>query len=241
MLKVAGYPGSEEGLATAEGKITAFERGSVDTDAVISQGYSGGPGYDADGNVVGIASRITYFIDEDTGQEYGHQYLLGDMATFVSWLDALGDEPAASYLSFADEGRLAALPYFIRDEGPGCIDIARTAASPAVYCLLSGDRRFVFPNASVFLSWYPDFSSVKLAGVEDIAKFRLVGNMTYKAGTLVKIMTDPRVYLATDTFGTLRPVKDEAQARGLFGAGWAGLVKDVPDAFFIDYSVGRSL
>lgn len=240
-VSVLGFPGSEDGLAVAHGAITGFSRGTIATDAVISQGYSGGPGFDGDGNVVGVASRITYFIDEDTGEEYGHRYLLGDMATFVSWLDALGDAPAASYLSFAEADRLAAMPYFIREEEPGCLDVARTSDSPAVYCLLTNDRRFVFPNTSVFLSWYPDFSSVKSASTEDIARFRLVGNMTYKAGSLVKITTDPTVYLVTDTFGTLRPVRDEAQARELFGGGWAGRVKDVPDAFFLDYSVGRPL
>ncbi|MFC1703037.1 serine protease [Patescibacteria group bacterium] len=237
---VVGYPrSSENGLTTSSGTIRGFSRGTIDGSAVISEGYSGGPGFDKDGNLMGIASRVTYLIDPDTDEEKDYAYLLGDMATMISWLDALSDESHDAYMSHADADRFSSLPYFLRDEGSGCLDVVRTEDSPAVYCLLAEDRRFVFPDVGVFNSWYTNFDDVTWVYREDIARFQLIGNMTYKAGSLIKIISDSTVYLVTDSFGTLRPIPSEARAVELFGADWSSMVKDVADTFFIDYTVGR--
>lgn len=237
---VVGYPGSSEnGLTSSSGTIKSFSRGTIDGSAVISEGYSGGPGFDGDGNLMGIASRVTYLIDPDTGEEKDYMYMLGDTATMISWIDALSDDPHETYMRHADADRFSALPYFVREEASGCLDVVRTEASPAVYCLLAEDRRFVFPDVHVFFSWYPNFDEVSWAYSEDIARFRLIGNMTHKAGSLIKIISDPTVYLVTDSFGTLRPIPSEARAIELFGADWSSMVMDVADTFFIDYTVGR--
>lgn len=238
---VVGYPSGENGISSSSGTVKGFSRGVIDGSAVIAEGYSGGPGIDGNGNLMGIASRVTYLIDPDTGLETEHMYMLGDMATMISWIDALGDDPHGTYMRHAEPERFSALPYFIRDEDPGCLDVVRTEDSPAVFCLFTEDRRFVFPDAGVFLSWHTDFDDVIWTYSEDIARFRLVGNMTHKAGSLIKIVSDPTVYLVTDSFGTLRPIPSEARAAELFGPDWADMVKDVADTFFLDYTVGRSI
>lgn len=241
-VTIVGFPGSAGTMQTAsDGTIKEFSRGAVLTDAVISLGSSGSPALDASGRLIGIAARISFITDPATGVERVSDYQFGDILALIAWLDTAGLNAHDLYLKHADPSAFHSAPYIIRDEAPGCLDAARTEGSDAVYCLLADFRRFVFPNASVFHSWYPDFSAVKLISLANIANYRLTGNITYKAGTLLKIQTDPKVYLVTDSIGTLRWVQTEARAAELFGEGWAAKVKDVPDAFFVDYQVAAPI
>jgi hypothetical protein len=115
------------------------------------------------------------------------------------------------------------------------------ASGPAVYYYAADGRRYVFPNEKTYFSWYYDFSSVKTITDEELAALTIGGNVTIRPGTkLVKITTDPKVYAVTQG-GVLHWVESEAIAITLFGAGWAQRVVDVPDGFFVNYSVGSSL
>jgi hypothetical protein len=49
------------------------------------------------------------------------------------------------------------------------------------------------------------------------------------------------VYVVVDVFGTMRHVPSEEKAIELWGENWAGLVHDVPDVFFTNYTVGPPL
>jgi hypothetical protein len=109
------------------------------------------------------------------------------------------------------------------------------ASQPAVYYVYGG-MRYAFPNEAVFRSWYDDFGSVQTISDEALAAFTLGGNVTFRPGTsLVKITTDPKVYAVEGR--NLYWVKDEMMAMLVFGANWAQLVNDVPDAFFTDYVI----
>lgn len=115
------------------------------------------------------------------------------------------------------------------------------ASGPAVYYYAADGKRYVFPNEKTYFSWFPDFSSVKTITDEELAAIMIGGNVTIRPGTkLVKITTDPKVYAVTQG-GVLHWVESEAIATTLFGAGWAQRVVDVPDGFFVNYSVGSSL
>jgi hypothetical protein len=107
--------------------------------------------------------------------------------------------------------------------------------------LKSNGTRTVFPDAATFRTWFADFSAVQVVSSNDLANAKLTGVVTAKPGTLVKIESDPKVYLVTDSAGTLRWMPSEAVARELFGEGWAGFVKDVPVGFFQLYSLGPPL
>ena len=65
--------------------------------------------------------------------------------------------------------------------------------------------------------------------------------MTMKPGSLIKIESDPKVYLVSDIDGTLRWIPTEERAKELYGDGWAGFVKDVPVTFFSSYTIGAPL
>ncbi len=114
------------------------------------------------------------------------------------------------------------------------------ASGPAVYYYFDG-KRYVFPNEQVFFSWYDNFDDVKSVSDSTLASVQIGGNVTYRPGTkLVKIMSDPKVYMVTEA-NKLQWVQTEADAIRLYGEGWAKEVRDVSDALFLDYEMGEPL
>jgi hypothetical protein len=104
-----------------------------------------------------------------------------------------------------------------------------------VYNYLGKLKRFPIPNAKTFKSWYNDFSKIKMVTDGKLQSYPLSGlNITYRPGTLVKITTDPKVYLVSRG-GYLHWITTEELARNIAGANWASLVQDLPDEFFGNY------
>jgi len=115
------------------------------------------------------------------------------------------------------------------------------ASQAAVYYYSSDGKRYVFPNESVFKTWYEDFNSVIVISDAELASIQIGGNITYKPGArMVKIKTDPKVY-AVAQGGVLRWVADESVARAIYGSNWATLVNDVSDAYFSNYVIGTKV
>lgn len=115
------------------------------------------------------------------------------------------------------------------------------ASGQAVYYYAANGKRYVFPNEKTYFTWYKDFSSVKTITDAELAAISIGGNVTYRAGTrLIKITTDPKVYAVSPT-GILHWVESEAVAKSLYGDNWATRIDDVPDPFFVNYTVGSSV
>lgn len=115
------------------------------------------------------------------------------------------------------------------------------ASEPAVYYYSQNGTRLVFPTEKTFFSWYSNFDSVKTITDSELAAIQLGGNVTYKPGSwLVKITTDPKVY-AVSTNGTLRHITSEEIASALYGPDWNTKVHDIPDTFFINYTMGSPI
>jgi len=111
----------------------------------------------------------------------------------------------------------------------------------AVYYCGGDGKRYVFPNSKIYASWYPDFSGVQIIDAASMADLQIGGNVTYRPGVrLVKITTDPKVY-AVDLHGTLRWVTTSAIAAKLYGTYWAKKVDDLPDEYFVDYTIGQPI
>ncbi len=137
-----------------------------------------------------------------------------------------------------DKG-LAVIPDSISYCTPG--SLIRIATISSVYYCGANSKRYVFPNAQTYATWYSDFSQVETISLEDIGKIPLGGNVTYKPGVkLVKIQTDPRVY-AVDHNGTLRLMITPAIAEKYYGKDWNKKVEDIPDTFFMNYTIGNSI
>ncbi len=121
--------------------------------------------------------------------------------------------------------------------GVAASDVVR-GSRPAVYFVSSDGTRHVFPNETVFFSWYPDFSVIKTVADAALAALPLGKNVSMRPGTrLVKIISDPKVY-AVEPGGTLRWIPSEDAARALYGAAWATRVRDVDATLFADYVEG---
>src|SRR3989344_1512383 len=111
----------------------------------------------------------------------------------------------------------------------------------AVYYLGADGKRYVFPNEKTYKTWYSDFSGVQIVSSTEMSSYAIGGNVTYRPGVkLVKITTDPKVY-AVASNGSLRWVTTAAIAESLYGSSWASMVEDVPDAFFVNYTVGSDV
>lgn len=234
-----GYPSGSHEIETASGSVLGFRRGTIRTDAVIAEGYSGGPITDARGRLIGLASRLIIVTDKN-GTESVEDYEAVDALSIENWMDTeqTGHD---QYLQHAEPSFVHGTIPLIRSEEPPCSYLVRNRVDPAVYCLVPGIKRLTFPTLATYRSWYTDFRDVLTIKDADLAEYQLVANMTFKAGSLVKVTTDPKVYYVADNMGTLRWMMSEAVAVRLAGEGWAKLVHDVPDTFFLNYRIGRPL
>lgn len=116
--------------------------------------------------------------------------------------------------------------------------LIKTAAASAVYYLGGDGRRYVFPNEKTFRSWFPVTPSVRTIGRDEMARYPLGGNVTYRPGVrMLKIQTDPKIY-AVSRNGLLRHLNSEAVAEGLYGPAWNTHIDDISEAFFVNYRVG---
>lgn len=110
----------------------------------------------------------------------------------------------------------------------------------AVYWYSTNGHRYVFPNDRTFYTWFSpyDFRSIDRISDTELAAIPISGNVTYRPGArMIKLPTDPRVY-AVDNFGQARPIESETVAAALYGSRWRTLIDDVPDAFFVNYTLG---
>ena len=112
-----------------------------------------------------------------------------------------------------------------------------------VYYFAEDGKRYVFPNAGTFASWYPDGSRIEITilSPSELASIPLAGNVTYRPGMrMVKITTDPKVYVVS-RYGVLHWITTESIATQLYGLAWNKQISDVPDVFFANYTVGAPI
>ncbi len=120
-------------------------------------------------------------------------------------------------------------------------DLIKGETLSTVYYYGSDGQRYSFPNEKTFFSWNENFDSVVEITDEELADITLAGNIAYRAGSRwIKIESDEKVY-AVSTDGSIHWIEDEATASGLAGDNWNQFIDDVPDVFFVDYTVGDSL
>lgn len=114
-------------------------------------------------------------------------------------------------------------------------------SGPTVYWYATNGKRYVFPNAKTFYTWFTanDFGRVQTVSDAELSRLPLGGNVTYRPGAkLVKVTTDPRVY-AVSRYGTLRWLTSESVATQLYGPNWRYQVEDLPDPYFVNYTTGN--
>jgi hypothetical protein len=108
----------------------------------------------------------------------------------------------------------------------------------AVYHLDSNNVRHAYPTLAVWASYYgEDFSSVETITSDEMAGYSLGNNVPFQTGSLFKIPSVPKVY-KVETNGVIRWLKTAEIAASLYGSNWPMLVKDLPESFLTDYTVG---
>lgn len=119
--------------------------------------------------------------------------------------------------------------------------LIKGASYTTVYYLGNDGKRYVFPTDKTYLTWFDTFGYVRKISDEELISTPLGGNVTYKPGVrLVKIDTDPKVYVVTRG-GILRWVTTEQIAQNLYGEDWRSQVDDLPDPFFTNYKLGPDI
>lgn len=118
----------------------------------------------------------------------------------------------------------------------------RGQSALTVYWYANDGKRYTFPNANTYFSWFPSFDTVINLTDAELANIPLGNqNVTYRPGAkLVKIVSDPKVY-AVSRNGVLRHVTNESVASQLYGQAWNLNVHDVPVEFFTNYTVGSPI
>lgn len=120
-------------------------------------------------------------------------------------------------------------------------DLIKGTTLSTVYYYGSDGQRYSFPNEKTYFSWYNDFSGVVTISDAELANITLAGNIVYRPGARwIKITSDEKVY-AVARDGSVHWIETDVVAKGLAGDNWNQYIDDVPDVFFVDYSVGDSL
>ncbi|HOZ36807.1 hypothetical protein GYA13_01640 [Candidatus Kuenenbacteria bacterium] len=119
--------------------------------------------------------------------------------------------------------------------------LVKVAGGTTVYYVGANSKLYVFPNEKTYMTWYNDFSSVKIISSEDLAKFGWGGLVTYRPGArMVKFTISPDVY-AVQRGGVLRKLSGEAMAKELYGENWNKQIDDINEAFMFSYTFGSPL
>src|SRR3989338_2547131 len=119
--------------------------------------------------------------------------------------------------------------------------VVKSASLSALYYYGYDGQRYTFPNLKTYETWFSGFSGLVTISDSELAAIPLAGNVVYRPGSrFVKIQSDPKTYAVTPS-GALRWIETEAVAAGLAGSAWNTMIDDVPEVFFVDYTVGSSL
>lgn len=115
--------------------------------------------------------------------------------------------------------------------------LIKSEASRAVYYVDASGVRHVFVNLQVYRSWYgDDFSDVVEVSESTIASIRLGRPVTMRPGKMIKLSSDPKVYLVVKNRG-LRHITSEAIATNLFGPAWNKQITEEDITTFSSYEM----
>lgn len=123
----------------------------------------------------------------------------------------------------------------------GAYGAVRGETQSTVYWYAPDGKRYVFPNAATYFTWFPNFTDVVTVPDNSLQTWPIGANVTYRPGAkLVKSATNPKVY-AVSRGGVLRHIVSASVAKQLYGQNWGASVQNIPDVFFTDYTIGAPI
>jgi hypothetical protein len=119
-------------------------------------------------------------------------------------------------------------------------DLFKVPNNSAVYLLNADMERLYFPHATVYKTWYEDYSGVVEIPNTCVDAYPAPSSapfgVNYRPGsTLVKVQISPSVYVV-ETGNKKSKLGSEAVARSLYGDNWASKVMDIADVFWPNYT-----
>lgn len=109
--------------------------------------------------------------------------------------------------------------------------LVKVAGSSTVYYIGTDYKKYVFPDANTYFSWFENFDNVKLVSSDDLDKYEEGGIMTYRPGTyLITSQYTAKVY-AVSGYGHLYWIENEETAARLYGPNWTQRVRDISPGF----------
>lgn len=120
-------------------------------------------------------------------------------------------------------------------------DLFKVPQHPAVYVVTKDLKRKYFPNSEVFSTWYDNFSRVQTIDVVCAEQYSNAGGVNYRPGSrLIKSPFSSNVFIV-GVNNIKHKVWNETVAKTLYGENWARLIRDVPDIFSINYTMGAPI
>jgi len=120
-------------------------------------------------------------------------------------------------------------------------DVIQQKGSATLYLVSSAGQRRPFPNEKIYMSWFTDFSQVKVIDNITMSQISIGTNMILRPGTwLMKTISSAKVY-AVEPQGIIRWIETEEIASALYGLEWNKRIIDMPDPYFADYTQGTSI
>lgn len=111
----------------------------------------------------------------------------------------------------------------------------------AVYYYGHDGKRHVFPNESVFYTWYSNFNDVVSVSQDFMSSLVIGKNVTYRPGSVVvKFDSSPEVY-AISADHTLHHYTTLSLLKSDYGSNWTNVLAKVPDALYSNYTIGSEI
>ncbi|MFA6018503.1 MAG: hypothetical protein WCT28_01900 [Patescibacteria group bacterium] len=109
----------------------------------------------------------------------------------------------------------------------------------AVYYYGDDGKRHVFPNESVFFTWYNDFDDVQEVSNDFLSSLSIGKNVTYRPGSvLVRFESSSDVY-AVEKAHTLRRYTTTHLIEADYGDDWSDVLVTIKDSLYSNYSIGN--
>lgn len=113
-----------------------------------------------------------------------------------------------------------------------------SGAGRPVYYYGADRKRWLFPSSQTYKSWFGlDFSTVKNVTEAELQAIPFGGNITAKAGSLVKF-TGPDTNSYVVEKGGVRRQMSLADAATVYGANYATMTYSIPESFQANYTAG---
>ena len=111
----------------------------------------------------------------------------------------------------------------------------------AVYYYGNDGKRHVFPNESVFYTWYSNFNDVVNVSQDFMSSLTIGKNVTYRPGSVVvKFDSSSKVY-AISADHTLHHYTTLSLLKSDYGSNWTNVLAKVPDALYSNYTIGTEI